>query len=75
MRSLIVAVSRYSGSPEDAAEVDGFAVLEGHEEQALSMVSKAQHKASERNILIKTSGLHSGERRSSLRTYNVQLPL
>jgi hypothetical protein len=74
MRSLIVAVNRYSGSPGDAAEVDGFAVVEGAEEQALSTVSKAQDKASERNILIKTSGLHGSERRASMRTYNVQLP-
>jgi hypothetical protein len=75
MRSLIVAVSRHSGAPEDAAEVDGFAVVEGAEEQALTMVTKAEDTASERNILIKTLGLHGRERRSSLRTYNVQLPL
>jgi len=73
MRSLIVAVSRYSGSPEDAADVDGFAVEEGAEEQAQTTVSKTQDKASERNSLIKTSVLHGGERRPDLRRYNVQL--
>jgi hypothetical protein len=54
---LTVAVSRYSGSPEDAAEVDGFAVVEGAEEQALSTISKTQEKANEREILIKPSVL------------------
>ena len=73
MRSLIVAVSRYSGSPEDGAEVDDFAVEEGAEEQALTTVSKAQDKASDRNSLIKISVLHGGERGPDLRTYNVQL--
>jgi hypothetical protein len=53
MRSLIVAVGRYSGSTEVAAEVDGFAA--GDNEQALNTSNKAQDKTSERDNLIKTS--------------------
>jgi hypothetical protein len=66
MRSLIVAVGRYSGSPEDAVEVEGFAAGDGAVEQALNTGSKAQDKTSERDILIKTSVLYGDARRSNL---------
>ena len=48
-----MAVGRYSGPPEDVAEVDGFAAGDGAEEQALNTGSKAQEKTNERDILIK----------------------
>ena len=68
-----MAVGRYSGSTVDAAEVDGFAVVDEAEEHALNTGTKAQDKTSEKTLLIKTSVLHGVERRSNLRTYNVQL--
>jgi hypothetical protein len=74
MRSLIVAVGRYSGSPP-VAEVDEFAAGDGAEEQAPTMSSKAQEKKSERKVLITDLYLHGVKHRSKVRTYNVQLPL
>jgi hypothetical protein len=52
MRSLTVAVGRYTGSPEGAAEVDGFAVEDGADEQALNKDSKTQNRTNDRDVLI-----------------------
>jgi hypothetical protein len=70
MRSLIVAVGRYSASPADPA-VDGFADGEGTEEQAPIMSNKEQDKTSEGDVLIKDLGLAGVKHRSKVRTYNV----
>src|SRR6476646_5451935 len=66
MRSLIVAVGLYSGSPGDGADVDGF-------EQALNTSTKAQDKNSERYIRIKTSVLI--RQRTPIKPANIQRSL